>query len=119
MARPLSAIITHLRACIADGSIKTTLIQTEDLAALCDAVDPPRPPEWEPLVQEALTPRHGWKVQPFKYYAAQYLVGSGLIHGDLIGHINGLASAMQAQYDIGVEHGRGGEENARAPSHPQ
>lgn len=39
MPRTLTEIKTHLRAVIANGSISTTLIQTEDLAALCDAAD--------------------------------------------------------------------------------
>lgn len=37
MPRTLPQIITHIRAVIRDPSISTTLIQTEDLTALCDA----------------------------------------------------------------------------------
>lgn len=37
MPRNLKDIIANIRACIADGSISTTIIQTEDLAVLCDA----------------------------------------------------------------------------------
>lgn len=59
-----------------------------------------------PLVQAALVPRQGWKVQPFDYYAAHFLVGSGLTDGDLYANMKGLASAMRNQYEIGVEHGR-------------
>ena len=39
MPRTLTEIKAHLRAVIANGSISTTLIQTEDLAALCDVAD--------------------------------------------------------------------------------
>ena len=104
MARKLEEIVAHLRACIADGSIKTTLIQTEDLGALCDAAIGPE--ELPHLVQSALIPRQNWKVQPFQYYAAHFLVGSGLTQGDLYGNMKGLTSAMMIQYEIGVEHGR-------------
>lgn len=39
MARTLDEITSHLRACIENNSISTTLIQTEDLSALCDAAE--------------------------------------------------------------------------------
>lgn len=39
MPRSLAEIKAHLRMAIANQSISTTLIQTEDLAALCDAAD--------------------------------------------------------------------------------
>jgi hypothetical protein len=39
MPRPIREIVAQLRACIADGSITTTLIQTDDLAVLCDAAE--------------------------------------------------------------------------------
>lgn len=35
----MTEIKAHLRAVIANGSISTTLIQTEDLEALCAAAD--------------------------------------------------------------------------------
>jgi hypothetical protein len=104
MARTLPEIVAHLRACIADGSIKTTLIQTEDLALLCDAAVGPE--ELLGLVDDALNPRQGWKVQPFSYYAAHFLVGAGLTGGDLYGNMKGLAAALKNQYEIGVEHGK-------------
>lgn len=39
MARSIKDVITHIRAVAADPSIDTTLIQTEDLLALCDAAE--------------------------------------------------------------------------------
>lgn len=39
MPRKLADIIAHLRMCIANASVDTTLIQTEDLAVLCDAAE--------------------------------------------------------------------------------
>lgn len=39
MTRPLPDIISHIRAVAGDPSIGTTLIQTEDLLALCDAAE--------------------------------------------------------------------------------
>ncbi len=39
MPRPLAEIITHIRAVAANPAISTTLIQTEDLLALCDAAE--------------------------------------------------------------------------------
>lgn len=39
MTRPLPDIISHIRAVAGDPSISTTLIQTEDLLALCDAAE--------------------------------------------------------------------------------
>jgi hypothetical protein len=46
MTRPLNAIIAHIRAVAGDPRISTTLIQTEDLLALCDAASGP---EWQPI----------------------------------------------------------------------
>lgn len=115
MARKLPEIIAHLRACIADGSIRTTLIQTEDLALLCNAAELGAPQSISPLVQEALAPKIGWTVQPFEYYAAHFLVGAGLTQGDLYGNIKALASAMLNQYDIGVEHGRSASDENAVP----
>lgn len=107
MPRKLPEILAHLRACIADGSIRTTLIQTEDLAVLCNAADPGAPKPASPYIEEALKPKEGWKFQKFEYYAAQFLVGSGLTDGDLDGHVRSLAREMHKQYEIGVEHGLG------------
>jgi hypothetical protein len=39
MPRPLPQILAHIRAVAGNPSINTTLIQTEDLLALCDKVD--------------------------------------------------------------------------------
>lgn len=39
MPRTLNEIISHIRAVAADPSISTTLIQTEDLLALCTAAE--------------------------------------------------------------------------------
>lgn len=58
-----------------------------------------------PQVQDWLQPKPSWAVQSFEYYAAHYLVGSGLIGGDIEGNVRSLAYSMRKQYDIGVEHG--------------
>ncbi len=58
------------------------------------------------FTESALTPHQDWKRQSFEYYAAHFLVGSGLTAGDLDGHIRGLAAALKREYDTGVEHGR-------------
>jgi hypothetical protein len=39
MPRPLNEVIAHIRAVSANPSISTTLIQTEDLEALCEAAE--------------------------------------------------------------------------------
>ncbi len=39
MPRPMKDIIAHIRAVVANPSVSTTLIQTEDLSALCDAAE--------------------------------------------------------------------------------
>jgi hypothetical protein len=59
-----------------------------------------------PFVQSALEPHPHWNRQSFEYYAAHFLVGSGLTDGDLDGHVRGLAAALKQEYDAGVEHGR-------------
>lgn len=57
------------------------------------------------FVDECLTPRPNWKTQSFRYYAAHFLVGAGLVYGNLDAHVRALAGVLQKQYDIGVEHG--------------
>lgn len=57
------------------------------------------------FVESALEPHPSWKVQSFEYYAAHFLVGSGLIYGDLDGHVRSLAHELRKQYDVGVQHG--------------
>ena len=42
MPRPIKQIIAHIRAVAANPAISTTLIQTEDLEALCNAAEPDR-----------------------------------------------------------------------------
>lgn len=61
-----------------------------------------------------LTPKRNWNVQSFEFYAAHFLLGSGLIYGDLEGNIRGLAAEMRKQYDIGVEHGQAGPQAVAA-----
>ncbi len=39
MGKSLDQILIHMRACIANDAISTTLIQTEDLATLCNAAE--------------------------------------------------------------------------------
>jgi hypothetical protein len=41
MPRPLKEIVAHIRMVIANPNVSTTLIQTEDLAVLCDAAECP------------------------------------------------------------------------------
>jgi len=69
---------------------------------------------FSPFVEDALTPQPNWTRQSFAYYAAQFLVGSGLTEGDLDGHVRGLAEALKREYDAGVAHGR----NARDVTWP-
>lgn len=57
------------------------------------------------FVTLALHPKPGWSVQSFEYYAAHYLVGSGLTGGDIDGNVRSLANALRKEYDLGVEHG--------------
>lgn len=108
MPRTIKEIVAHIRAACGDPSVAATLIQTEDLLALCDQIEMPvpLPREVPPLVQPMLEPKPNWKIQPFEYYAAHFLVGSGLVHGNLYGNAKALADAMKKQYDAGVEHGR-------------
>lgn len=99
--RPINEVIAHIRAVVANPNVNTTLIQTEDLAALCDAIDPPI----SSGVEDALTPHPDWKVQHCKYYAAHFLVGLP-IDASLDSKVSALADVLQKQYDIGVEHGQ-------------
>lgn len=39
MPRPLQQIIAHIRAVAGNPAVNTTLIQTEDLLALCDVAE--------------------------------------------------------------------------------
>lgn len=39
----------------------------------------------------------------FEFYAAHYLVGSGLTCGDLDGHVRTLAHELKKQFDRGIE----------------
>ncbi len=39
MPRPLNEVIAHIRLAAGNPSVSTTLIQTEDLFALCDAAE--------------------------------------------------------------------------------
>ncbi len=55
-----------------------------------------------------LTPKRNWKVQSFEFYAAHFLIGSGLIYGDLEANIRSLAAELRNQYNIGIEHGEAG-----------
>ncbi len=76
-------------------------------------------PKRTSYLEAALTPRP-WKVQSFEYYAAHFLVGTGLTGGDIDNHVRGLADTMKKQYDIGVEHGQQGVEGTRgARAHQQ
>lgn len=122
MSRKLTDIIAHIRSCCDNPSIKTTLIQTEDLRALCEAAEEPTGglprgtvTTASPFAMSCLQAKEGWRDQPFEYHAAHFLVGSGLVGGNLDGHIRGLADALKKQYDLGVRHGMAAEERAQPP----
>lgn len=78
-----------------------------------DALLPPKQ-EPSPFVADALRAKPHWKRQSFEYYAAHYLVGSGLVGGDLDGHLRSLAALLRQQYDVGTEHGRTSEDFRQA-----
>ena len=63
-------------------------------------------PQLPAFVEDALKPKPNRKLQPFEYYAAHWLVGSGITDGDLSGRVRSLAREFKRHYDIGVEHGR-------------
>lgn len=65
-------------------------------------------PEYDPLgpiVREYLKPEENRATQSFEYYAAQFLVGSHLIVGDLEGNIRSLAHEMKMHHNTGYELG--------------
>ena len=69
------------------------------------------------FVVACLTPNFGWKLQSFEYYAAHYLVGSGLTSGDLDGHVRSLAHELRKEYKRGVEHGHSSQaRTAKTPT---
>lgn len=111
MTKTINEITAHLRTVCGNPSIKATLIQTEDLLALCEAVEMPTggtavgPVTPSSYVLSCLEAKPGWKEQRFEYYAAHFLVGAGLIGGNLDGNLRGLTEALKKQYDIGVKHG--------------
>lgn len=111
MAKQLDEITAHIRAVCGNRNVKTTLIQTEDLLLLCDAAEIPTggissvPIAPSQFVLGCLEANPEWKVQRFEYYAAHFLVGSGLIAGNLDGNIRALAETIKKQYDLGVVHG--------------
>lgn len=112
MARSVEEIIAQLRAAIANPAISTTLIQTEDLAVLCDAAEPPLnglargvATNASAFVLECLRDRSAQKEPSFEYRAAHFLVGAGLVGGDLDANVRGLTALLKKEYDIGVEHG--------------
>lgn len=61
--------------------------------------------EISPIVRGWLTPNRERKVQSFEYYAAHFIVGSGVISKDLDGLICAWAHELETQYKLGVEHG--------------
>lgn len=58
------------------------------------------------FVLSCLEEKPGWKEPSFEYRAAHFLIGSGLVSGNLDGNIRALAAVLKKQYDIGVEHGQ-------------
>lgn len=111
MSKPIAEIVAHLRAACENPSVKATLIQTEDLLALCEVVEIPMgglaaaPVTPSSYVLGCLEEKTEWEEPPFEYRAAHFLVGAGLIGGNLDGNIRGLTAAFKKQYDLGVKHG--------------
>lgn len=58
-----------------------------------------------PIVREWLTPIPGRRAQSFEYYAAHFIIGSGLLCRDPEGTIRAWAYELKKHYDSGVEHG--------------
>jgi len=58
-----------------------------------------------PIIRGWLTPDRGRRVQSFEYYAAQFIIGSGLICKDPEAVIRAWAHELKLQYEAGVEHG--------------
>lgn len=120
MTKPINEIVAHLRAACENPSVKATLIQTEDLLALCEAVESPMgglsaaPVTPSPYVLACLETKPEWKEPPFEYSAVHFLVGAGLIGGNLDGNIRGLTTLLKKQYDTGVKHGSEATEFAPA-----
>lgn len=77
----------------------------KDEHALSDAYKDASTVEISPIVRGWLTPNRERKVQSFEYYAAHFIVGSGVISKDLDGLICAWAHELETQYKLGVEHG--------------
>lgn len=75
MARTLDQIRAHIRAVAANPAISTTLIQTEDLLALCDASEKPDDDAIREAVRNA--------IRDF----SSPTVGRGDVHGGQTGYI--------------------------------
>lgn len=58
-----------------------------------------------PVVRGWLTPDKERKVQSFEYYAAHFIIGSGMLCADPESTIRAWAHELKLQYDLGVEHG--------------
>lgn len=61
--------------------------------------------EYDPQVKAYLTPDPERRVQSFEYYAAHFILGSGLLCADPGATIRAWAHELKLQYDLGVEHG--------------
>ena len=59
MTRPLAEIIAHIRAVCDNRTVDATLIQTEDLYALCDAAELDR----ETMVEAIIAAHTDWAMQ--------------------------------------------------------
>lgn len=66
----------------------------------------------DPFVRMLMKPAPDRVTQSFEYYAAHFLVGCGLMSGDLNGHVRALAHELKLQHDTGYELG------LRHPAHP-
>src|SRR5689334_15030687 len=97
----LEKLKTHLSLNDADPGFH---LSEEEITEILLALQQ-RSPNMPLSIIRHLTPKRNWKVQSFEYYAAHFLLGSGLIYGDLEANIRGLAAEMRKQYDIGIEHG--------------
>lgn len=68
-----------------------------------------------PFIRQILKPDPIRVTQSFEYYAAHFLVGCGLITGDLDGHIRALAHELKLQHDMGHEIGLRHPAHTRRP----
>lgn len=59
----------------------------------------------DPMVAAYLKADPDRKVQSFEYYAAHFIIGSGMLCKDPGSVIRAWAHELKQQYELGVEHG--------------